>query len=546
MNKKSQQHTVGAILICSLLILISASASFVVEKNNVEASNTKFVLLGYEIQASSSDFNYSKSITIDHNQVNEDMTNFPLTLNIYNDSNLHNHAVNSSGYDIAFFNSTNETQFPHQVEKWIDDETYVNATVFVNVSSVTSATDTIIYMCYGANDTDQSNTQDVWDTSIFQAVYHMNASSGAIYDSTSHNNHSTANDGSLTYRQTTHLGYSIDFDEASFTLPDLLFKSGAGFEGTCTVVAKFDTCDPSDSRTVIDLRKNIDWIPVFYRLTSNATIAYGYDGANHQRINFTGGYADTTTWHVYTSRMVAGDGVYVWYDSAFNGSLPLGNIDASVSNNRLGRDAGSSNDWLDGKIDEVRIYHENMSANWINAEHNNIVNCTDGGFYTFGAEKAQGGTPSTYSIKGLPSNRVTWSGTAGTTVYCNDTGDTNEWLEINMSINASDNVTEIRVWMDDYNDTGAFVNASNITMYVSSDNSSYGEFGAFTDGGSNLSINISTWIAGTMGINPFLGEGLTDKDASIYCIFKLTIPADSPTDVFYSAESNSFKIYIGH
>ena len=116
-----------------------------------------------------------------------------------------------------------------------------------------------------------------------------------------------------------------------------------------------------------------------------------------------------------------------------------------------------------------------------------------------------------------------------------------------MSVNATDNVTDILVNVGNLNDTDTnqWVNASNITMYVSSDNLSFGYMGTFTDGGSNLSINTSNWEVGTMGANPFTLGGITNTTTSVYCRFNLTIPDDLETDVFLPTSSpNTYKIYI--
>ena len=154
---------------------------------------------------------------------------------------------------------------------------------------------------------------------------------------------------------------------------------------------------------------------------------------------------------------------------------------------------------------------------------------------------------SSYSIKGLPNNIITFAGTAGTTVYCNSTGDTNEWLEINMSIGTEDNVTEIRVFMDNLNDSGEYTNASNITLYVSnSSNTTYYSFGSFLDGGSNITINQTTWNTYIVVDNPFNSTGLTNTSTSIFCIFKIAIPSGTSTDIFWSAASDTYKIYLGH
>jgi len=153
---------------------------------------------------------------------------------------------------------------------------------------------------------------------------------------------------------------------------------------------------------------------------------------------------------------------------------------------------------------------------------------------------------STFQIKGLSNNRVTWSGLAGSTVWCNGTGENNEWLEINLSVNSSFNVTEIRVFVDDMNDTTAWINASNITLYVSnSSNITYYSFGSFDDGGSNISINKTEWDTYISVDNPFNGSGITNMSTSIFVIFKLVIPDTAPEDTFWSADSESFHIYVG-
>jgi hypothetical protein len=215
--------------------------------------------------------------------------------------------------------------------------------------------------------------------------------------------------------------------------------------------------------------------------------------------------------------------------------------------NCIGAHPNTNYGW-EGYISHVECLIVPMTDEWMRTRANMFLNASDGGFFSLGNQRTQ--DASSFSLEGLPQGRVTFQGTSGSSVWCNETGTTNEWLNISMNINASDNVTVIRVFMDDLNNTGptSWINASNITMYVSSDNSSYGEMGTFTDGGSNCSndINASNWNAGTMGADPFAGAGLTDKNASIFCIFLLSIPADAPTDMFWSSASDSCKVYIGY
>jgi len=134
---------------------------------------------------------------------------------------------------------------------------------------------------------------------------------------------------------------------------------------------------------------------------------------------------------------------------------------------------------------------------------------------------------------------TSWSGYNGSSVWSNATipGGT---LEINMSVNTTDNVTDIRIWTDDL-DTN--IKASNIKLYVSSDNLSFGLIGTYTDGGSNLTVNSTNWNAGTMGSNPFTYGGITNVVKSIYCRFLLTIPEAASAG---SYGQNDWAVHVGN
>jgi hypothetical protein len=211
----------------------------------------------------------------------------------------------------------------------------------------------------------------------------------------------------------------------------------------------------------------------------------------------------------------------------------------------IGREATVNDTYSHGLIDEIRISFAVRNESYINATFHTI-NQSEG----FITGDLAGIGQSIYSILGLTYDRVTWGGMNNTVAWCNSSGQGNEWMDINMQINYSDNVSEIRVWAGDLNDTGADIGASNITLYVSSDNSSYGILnhdagygtGKFPENGGNLSINETTFPAGG-GTNPFTGEGLTDKTASIYCVFRLEIPADQVTSDYFN--STAWRVYIG-
>lgn len=161
----------------------------------------------------------------------------------------------------------------------------------------------------------------------------------------------------------------------------------------------------------------------------------------------------------------------------------------------------------------------------------------------------QASTASTYSLNFDLGTKIDWAGTAGTTVWSNETGNWHETMEINLSVNSTDNVTEIRVWVGDMNDSGLWLNASNISIQFSSDNITWGNatgnVTAFTDGGSNISVNTTQWTEanGAYGANPFTYGGIINTNRSIYCRFKISIPATLSTNYYYNY--SSCRVYPG-
>jgi len=502
---------------------------------------------GFASASSVSDFAYNKQITINHTQVEADQPWFCLWLNISCDSDLASHCVNDSGYDIAFFNKTNETQFPHEIEYWNDDGTYVNASIWVNVTDVSSTDDTILYMYYGLDNTNQQNVAGTWHSN-FGAVWHLKDntdSSSNGYNLTEHN----IDDGNYgnTYVTINHNGENNEYfdisdkpelsgnQDLSFIIWYNLHSFGSGATTLSAIISKIDGSDDTDYRVQINDRPDYKFE---FLCEKNANTFQEY---NNETVV-------ENTWNF--GSVVWDDGNTNNFEVVTNHEWGTTNVkyETSVSNDGtddvvIGQytDAG----WFNGSISEIWVYDGVLANETIMTYANMFLNATNGSFFTFGTEIGKE-SESTYQIKGLSDNRVTWSGTSDDVVWCNNSGDANEYPEINMSINATDNVTEIRIWVGDLNDTGAFINASNISLYISSDNSSYGLMGTFSDGGSNISINSSTWNAGTMGTNPFTGEGITNKNQSIYFLLKLSIPSGLSTDTFYSISTTAWKIYIGH
>ncbi|MBE3136011.1 MAG: DUF2341 domain-containing protein, partial [Thermoplasmata archaeon] len=132
---------------------------------------------------------YRKLITIDHTNVASDLTNFPVVINISQDTDLATRAQDD-GDDIAFIlYSDNTTQLNHELELF--NGTTGRTVAWVNVTSLSATQDTKIWMYYG-NETcsNQQNIEGTWGPS-FLAVHHLEETTGTAYDSTAHHNDGT-------------------------------------------------------------------------------------------------------------------------------------------------------------------------------------------------------------------------------------------------------------------------------------------------------------------------------------------------------------------
>jgi len=135
------------------------------------------------------DWTYNKKITIDYTKVDATLTNFPVLIDLSSDDSLKAYAQ-SNGDDIAFIASNETTQLDHEIE-------YFNSTTgelqaWVEVPSVSSTTDTVIYMYYG-NSTcgSQEDVVGTWDSN-HKMVHHLNDwTTSTTEDSTSNSNDGT-------------------------------------------------------------------------------------------------------------------------------------------------------------------------------------------------------------------------------------------------------------------------------------------------------------------------------------------------------------------
>lgn len=533
-NIKSKQTIMGTI-IAVLILTLAMLSSFI-------------VILPQPVRAAYGDFSYYKEITIDYTKVNGTQTNFPVWF--YNTSSDFASNILYNGSDIAFYDSTNSTQYNHEIEIW--NKTSGELGVWVNVTSLSGTANTVIYMYYGDADVASNpghNPESVWDGG-FSLVHHLNGTSyGLCKDSTANNNDVVSEWGTITYNATGKVGTSVDMPGANTCL-NISDSASISLNDTFTIEAwvYLDSWDQSymrimektggTSEYIFDFRGSAAAAPIcspemnWYQTNASTATVLGaantvtpgcwyYVTATYNRTSSTG--------RMFLNGTLISTSSWNWYINDATNNFTISSADAGA------------NRYWNGKIDELRLSIVNRSASWIMTSYNNTNSPST--FMTFGTQTSQGGTASSYSLKYDMGTQIEWAGTTGTTVWSNGSGTYLETMEINLSVNTTQNVTEIRVWVGDMNDTGLWVNASNISLYLSTDNSTYGLLGTYTDGGSNLSINMTTWNNVTMATTPFVYGGINGTNRSIYCRFKLTIPSTASTYNYFNF--TTWRVYIG-
>jgi len=330
-----------------------------------------------------SSWTYRKKITIDHNQLREDLTNFPILVNI-TDSNLSSKAQ-SDGDDIVFTNSTG-TKLNHEIENY--SSTTGELIAWVNVTSLDSSTDTGIYMYYNNSGSgNQENIESVWDSNYI-LVHHMHGSSYTNLDDSTSNNHDVnAQDGDPTCQASGKIGYAVDFDGTgdSLEIPDHASLSLWTETSTSTVELWYYQ-DSSDAANQKPICKDDEW-----QFVSGDT---GQDGDYDP---YWGGFGDNTagdvgeicyinTWHYWAVGM---DNPNNDVDTYINGTCKARSTSTDTSNDASDvlRISGEDADALIyGKIDEIRLSNIKRNDTWLETSYNTVNNATDGGFFSLGNE----------------------------------------------------------------------------------------------------------------------------------------------------------------
>ena len=129
----------------------------------------------YAVSWYDTSWEYRKTITIDNTQVSgtSNLVDFPILVNITNDSDLSTANVQSDGDDFVFTSSDGTTKLSHEIESFSNDATDGTLVAWVKVSLISYDADTEIYMYYGnSNSNSNQDVSNTWNSN-YKSVWHL-------------------------------------------------------------------------------------------------------------------------------------------------------------------------------------------------------------------------------------------------------------------------------------------------------------------------------------------------------------------------------------
>jgi hypothetical protein len=392
-NTSSTSYSMDGKLDEVRILSVARSANWLKTEYNNQSAPDSFYSMSQDTCGGEYGFNfqYCKKITVDHTQVSSSLTRYPLLINITGDDDLKTVAnggrvQNSQGWDIVF-KTSGCVNYDHEIEKY--DGANGDLVAWVQIPTLSSSTDTEIYMYYGATVIcSTENPTAVWDAR-FRAVYHLNDD---FQDSTQYNHDGTNNGATFTASK---IGNGALFNPSDgFDYIDLGTWDMSSDDITIQAWVWPNDFNQNDPRVV---SKCADWGSSNQQHVFMLSLTNGDNGENRMRqriktgtdnslgtVTLLGtspnGYLPTAqTWYhlagTYEDDNSAGTEMRLYMNGLDAGQIAhAGYIRENswpiwIGANPYGS-SNSSYSW-DGVLDEVRILSSDLSQDWLATEYRN-------------------------------------------------------------------------------------------------------------------------------------------------------------------------------
>ena len=310
-------------------------------------------------------------ITVDSAQVGADLTGFPVLVSLTN-ATLGSEAQ-VDGSDIRFAAADGATPLDHEIERF--DPGTGTLVAWVRVPTVTAATDTTLYLLFGApNAPDQQTIRTTWDAAA-AGVWHFARDPGGseprIDDSTV-GNYDGLTVGAMTAGDlvTARIGQGLDFDGVD----DRVDTPAVDLGGRAALsMSAWVRLDAVGSDAVVLSQRSGATTYFDLSVTAAGAVSATVDTTGSGSVTASGGTVGTGTWYHVTS-VWDGALLRVYLDGTEVAQQPAtGQLTAPTDGIAVGAAPDGSNPF-DGVIDEVRLATVARGAEWVAADHANGAN----------------------------------------------------------------------------------------------------------------------------------------------------------------------------
>ncbi len=355
-------------------------------------------------------------IRIDYNDIDSNLSNFPVLIYLSDSSGPNNDDVSfvfdelqsdGNSKKIAVTESDGTTELYVEIEKW--DDASETAWLWVSKSdwTILSGSYTDIYLYYDADHADNDTyvgdatigdrggpRENVWDDD-FIGVWHLSESSGTRYDSTSYDN-----DGALQ-------GVPIFTSDAQIGAGVYIDGVGDGFEvASMTKSATALTVETWVQPNSTDgggferwlcfgpAWNDSEWVLYARYGQLDASIHFGINNGTVADYLRAGNITRDDAWHYITATFDAGD-IIIYQDDLGNvGNVTAGSSSMGQADTELG--LGNENDQgsdTEAFFDEMRISKTPRNAAWVNATYETEID----DLLDFGSEEIESGGVTTWT-----------------------------------------------------------------------------------------------------------------------------------------------------
>ena len=325
---------------------------------------------------------YRKEIDLNHSLITGNLENFPILIRIDSDSDLVAHAQ-PTGHDIVFTDYFGN-RLNHEIEYYQSNTGQLIA--WANVTRLSSTADTILYMYYGSSETgSQENPLDVWDQS-FLGIWHFNQSSGPLFDSTSNNYDATNHgaeyfagakaDGGYDFTPNDYISVAdaqpLRLTSTEFTLEGWIYIDSSASSGFIT---KYPSTSP--------------WAGWGLDVPGYAGSAASFwSSAQGSWVGSSKGSLPIGGWHYVTTTFEekgTTDDILFYFNGKYDSTKQTKDPADGTATMVFGAEEQGTGNFLNGKIDEIRISKNARNASWVNTTYNTIN--TPQTFLSFGSEQ---------------------------------------------------------------------------------------------------------------------------------------------------------------